>query len=220
MVRISWNEPGAKTYETGLDRGVLYSPGSEGVAWVGLVSMTESISGGEVESFYYDGVKYLDVILSEDFLATLEAYNHPPEFAACDGTQQIALGLFATQQPRVPFNLSYRTLVGDDITEDAGYKIHLLYNCMAAPAEKSRLTKKADVEVPTTSWTIYTRPPRAAILAGVTYKPTAHLIIDSRSGNPYLANVETALYGEDGGPGTPYLPTQQQITNMLASGSW
>lgn len=222
MTRIEWGAPGTKTYEQGLDRGVLYPRTGPGVPWTGLVSVSEETSGGEVESFYYDGVKYLDVILYEDYQATLEAFDAPFEFGVCDGNRPIALGLFATQQPREPFGLSFRTQVGNDLTEEAGYKINLVYNCMASPAERTRKTTAADVELEPIAWTLYTRPPRRAVYGGATYKPTAHLIIDSRSGNPHLETLELALYGAnlDHGPWNPRLPTQQEIVNLLNTGFW
>lgn len=222
MTRVAWDAPGVKVVETGLDRGVLYPVTGPGVAWPGLVSVSEGVTGGEVESFYYDGVKYMDVILYDDFVATLEAFSAPPEFAACDGTKQLGLGLYATQQPRLPFSMSYRTLVSNDVTVDAGYKIHLLYNCMASPAERTRTTQSESVEAPTTSWTINTRPAPAATYLGSTYKPTAHIIIDSRfvPTASRLNALENSLYGPVVGAAVAGLLTQQQIVNMVNTGSY
>jgi hypothetical protein len=232
MTQIVWGAPGDKEIQTGLDHGVLYPGSGEGVPWVGLVGLTENVSGGEQESFYYDGVKYLDVISYEDYQATLEAFAAPEEFGVCDGTRQIALGLFATQQPRVPFSFSYRTLVGNDLDESAGYKIHLVYNCMAAPAERTWTTKSNETQAPTMTWTLYSKPPKAALYAGLTYKPTAHLILDSRSfGTDPTGRFEVlrnVLYGMPVGAtpvapfpdGLPHLPTQQQIVQYINTGFW
>jgi len=225
MTRLVWNTPGTKEYQTGLDHGVLYPVTGEGVPWVGLVNLTENVSGGEQESFYYDGVKYLDVIAYEDYQATLEAYAAPEEFGPCDGTAHVAMGLFATGQPRIPFSFTYRTIVGDDIDEEAGHKIHLVYNCMATPSERVWNTKSESPEAPTLSWTIYGVPPRPASYSGVTYKPTSHLILDTRVLDPTdLEAFENLLYGTAVGvtplipPGLPVLPTQQQLVNFINLG--
>lgn len=228
MTRIAWREPGSRTYETGLDRGVLFPVQAgwagylAGVPWNGLVAVNEQVSGGEVESFYYDGVKYMEVILYEDFLATLEAYDAPQEFSDCDGSYQVAAGMFVTQQPRRPFGLSYRTGVGNDLSEEAGTKLHFLYNCMASPAERIRKTRSETVEAPTTSWTINTRPTRPGVYGGETYKPTAHVILDTRveQVQTYLEVIENAIYGNTSTSDEAWLPSQQNFINLLNTGFW
>jgi hypothetical protein len=219
MTALVWGAPGDKTYETGLDRGVLYARNEDPEAWNGLVSLTENVAGGEVESFYYDGVKYLDIILYEDYQATLEAFSFPLTWNECDGARQIALGLFATQQPRKPFDLSWRTKVGNDLTEEAGYKLHLLYNCMATPTERVSTTISADVSLPTRSWTIYTAPPEPSDYGGESYKPTAHLVIDSRFANPTrLELIEQEIYGNV--TDDPRMPTQDELVTFINTGFW
>jgi len=52
MARLTWDNTGERLYETGVDRGVLYIPDgngaySDGVAWNGLTTVTESPSGAE-----------------------------------------------------------------------------------------------------------------------------------------------------------------------------
>lgn len=224
MTRIAWGLPGSKTYHAGLDRGVLYpfAGGTfvdPGVPWVGLVSISENVSGGEVESFYKDGIKYLDVILHEDFQATLEAYDSPREFAPCDGTREIASGLFATQQPRRPFHMCYRRGVGNDLDAEAGTRLHLLYNLMASPAEKAYRTRTAEAELESRSWTLYGKPPKAGIHGGVTYKPTAQLILDlSALSEEQATSIEDHIYGSD--VLVPALPTQQALVTYINTGVW
>lgn len=219
MTKIVWRAPGSLTYDAGFSNGVLYPTGANGVPWNGFVSMTENVSGGEVESYYFDGVKYLDVIFGEDFQGTLEAFSSPPEFAVSDGLAQVAAGLFASQQPRKPFGLSYRTGVGNDLTDAAGYKIHLLYHCMSAPAEKTYTTLNAEAELATTAWTIYTRPDAAGVYLGNTYKPTAHLVVDSRGVLPArMTGFLDVLYGSS--TLNARLPTQQEVVTFLNTGSW
>lgn len=194
-MRIEWNKAGERFFETGVDRGVLYPRFGAGVPWNGLTSVSESSSGGDLEPLYYDGVKYLDMPSAEDFSATLDAYSAPAEFAASDGQKALSPGLFATQQPRQTFGLCYRTLKGNDLVgAELGYKIHLVYNCTAAPSTKNNVTIGANVTPSTRSWQISTVPPPAT-----NFRPTAHIVMDSNLlGDSAMEAVEDLLYGQDG----------------------
>lgn len=218
MSRVKWNQPGARTFEAGVDRGVFYPRLGEGVPWNGLVSIAENSSGGEVEALYYDGVKMRDVVSSEDFEAVVEAFTTPPEFAVADGQRQLSPGLFVTQQPRQSFGLSYRTLKGNDLmSTEYGYKLHLVYNCTAAPSSRTYSTLGQSSTPGTRSWTLHTVPPHAS-----TYKPTAHLVVDSTLVDPYLMeDLETLLYGRDASEGQfaipAHLPEVSEIIRILSN---
>lgn len=210
MSRVEWNLPGERFFEAGVDRGVLYPRVGPGVPWNGLVSVSESTSGGDLESLYYDGVKYRDIISGEDFSAQLDAFSAPAEFAAADGTRMLSPGLFVTQQPRQTFGLCYRTLIGNDLVgTEHGYKLHLVYNCTASPSGRNNQTIGAQVTPTPRSWSINTVPPPAS-----TFKPTAHIVLDSTLIDPFaMQQVESALYGHDNG--AAYLPTVSQIIAIL-----
>lgn len=210
MPRLSWSATGERFYETGVDRGVLYVGTNPGVAWTGLTSVSESPSGGEPKAYYIDGIKYLNLSSAEEFEATVNAFNSPPEFGPCDGTVSIQNGLFVTQQPRKPFGLSYRTKVGNDIDgSDHAYKIHLVYNALAAPSERSNNTLGDSTEPNDLSWSITTRPP---VVTG--FKPTAHFLIDSRlTPQDILIEIEDILYGSDAN--SSRLPSAQELTDMF-----
>lgn len=212
MSRIEWNRPGERYFEAGVDRGVLYPRVGPGVPWNGLTSVNENPSGGDMESLYFDGVKYLDIVASEDFQANIDAFSAPREFAASDGQKAISPGLFVSQQPRKTFGLCYRTLKGNDLVgTQYGYKLHIVYNCTAAPSSQNNVTIGANVTPGTRSWTIYTVPPPAS-----TFKPTAHIVLDSTLIDPYaMEQVEAILYGHDGG--APYLPTVAELVATLDS---
>ena len=209
MTRMTWSDPGTRFFETGVDRGVLYV-NNVAVVWNGLVSISESPTGGEAKAYYQDGVKYLNVATSEEFAATLDAFSSPKEFAPCDGTGSIAKGLFATQQPRRAFSLSYRTLVGNDLeAQNHGYKIHLVYNALAAPASRTYSTTSDTTEPSTLSWSLTTLPPS---LTGL--KPTAHFVIDSReTPRMLLAAIEDMLYGTDGTD--PRMPLVSELIELF-----
>lgn len=212
MSRIEWNLAGERFFETGIDRTVLYPRVGMGVPWNGVVSVSEVTSGGEMDALYYDGQKYLDVSASEDFQATLEAYSSPAEFGPSDGQKALSPGLFVGQQPRKTFGLCYRTLKGNDLVgPDYGYKLHLVYNCTAAPSGRLNSTINASATPDTRAWTIYTVPPPAS-----TFKPTAHLVLDSTIMSSYMMEtIEGLLYGHDGAD--PYLPTISQIVDLVTS---
>lgn len=208
MTRLEWGTPGARQYETGVDRGVLYVGDQEGVPWVGLSSVDEAPSGGETKAYYIDGIKYLNVSSAEEFEATINAFTYPPEFAQCDGTAQVRTGLFITHQRRKQFGFSYRTTVGNDVKGEHGYKIHLVYNALAAPTQKSYASNSNSTEPTTFSWTITTKPPA---MAG--YKRTAHIIIDSRDTDVVvLKAVEDALYGDE--LTAPRLPSFDELVDI------
>ena len=132
MPKLVWDETGKRTYETGINQGVLYIPNSagiysNGVAWNGLVSVSENPSGAEPNAQYADNIKYLNLMSAEEFSATIEAFTSPDEFAQFDGLNTSVEGVYIGQQPRKTFGLSYRTLIGNDTSgEDYGYKIHLV----------------------------------------------------------------------------------------------
>ena len=216
MTAIEWDAAGKRFYENGTDRGVLYpmtSNGSydKGVAWNGLTAVTESPEGAEPTDLYADNIKYATMRSAETFGCTIEAYTYPDEFSECDGSAQIAKGVFAGQQERKGFGFSYRTLIGNDTATsgDDGYKLHLVYGCTASPSEKSYATVNDSPDAITFSWEVKTTPVNVA-----GFKPTATLVIDSRYADPSkLTALEKTLYGDaDNEPSLP-LPAEV-ITTM------
>ena len=211
MARLDWNATGVRFYETGVDRGVLYVGDAPGVAWTGLTSINEAPTGGDARAFYIDGVKYLNLASSEEFEATINAFSSPPEFGPCDGTVSIQNGLFVTQQPRKQFGFSYRTKIGND-TDGAehAYKIHLVYNALAKPSSRDNGTMGDSTDPTGFSWAITTLPPS---MTG--YKPTAHMVIDSRyTLASTLVTVEDILYGSD--TNSPRLPSPDELIAIFA----
>ena len=120
MPQLEWDKTGEKTYETGVDKGVLYpisgSTYGNGVAWNGLTSITESPSGAETTSLYADNIKYLSLISVENWKATIKAYTWPRKFNACQGELEYDdgthMGLFFGQQNHMKFGLAWRTIQG------------------------------------------------------------------------------------------------------------
>jgi hypothetical protein len=211
MSRLTWNDPGTKFFETGIDQGVLYVD-NVGFAWNGLTAVTEKPTGGEAKPFYADGMKFLNVPSSEEFTATIEAFGAPPEFGPCDGTYSVQNGLFVGQQPRKAFSMSYRTLVGNDLLgKNYGYKIHLVWNALASPSERAYSSMNDSPEGVALSWEITTLPPS---LTG--YKPTAYASFDSRfTPRGLMTAIERILYGSDDADGR--MPTLTELIDMAKS---
>ena len=219
MAKLVWDKTGDRLYETGVKNGVLYIPTagvySKGVAWNGLTAVTESPSGAEATALYADDTKYLSLMSTEEFGATIEAYTYPDEFAACDGSAELADGVMIGQQKRSIFGLCYKTTIGNDTEgNDHGYKLHIIYGAQAAPSEKAYSTINDSPEAITFSWEITTTPVN---VTGA--KPTASLVIDSTKADPTkLAALEDILYGKDGEPGNePRLPLPDEIKTLMTA---
>lgn len=229
---LEWDQDGQKFYETGVDRGVVYpktkkvtgTDGKEtigydkGAAWNGLVNVTESPEGAEATPLYANNNKYLEIMSNEDFKGSIEAYMYPDEFGVCLGQVELdsIKGVYATQQERKLFGLTYRTLIGND-TEGTnyGYKLHIVYNALAGVSEKTNQTTGEENEPETMSWDFSTTP--------VPYKemkPTAHIVIDSTKFattelKAKLTALEEILYGTESKE--PTLPDIETIVKTLGT---
>ena len=219
MAKIVWDKTGERFYETGVKNGVLYVQEGgaypKGVAWNGLTAVTESPSGAEATPLYADDIKYLNLLSTEEFGATIEAYTYPDEFAACDGSAALVDGVMIGQQARKTFGLCYRTTIGNDTNgNDYGYKLHIIYGALAAPSEKAYATINDSPEAITFSWEVTTTPVN---VTGA--KPTASITIDStKADSTKLAALEDILYGKDGEPGNePRLPLPDEIKTLMTA---
>lgn len=223
MSKLIWDQTGKRLYETGVEQGVLYPMGINGtyptgVAWNGLTAVTESPSGAEASPIYADNIKYLNMMSAEEFGATIEAYTYPDEFAQCDGSAEIAIGVIVGQQSRKIFGLSYKTKLGNDTDgTDHGYKLHLIYGGQAAPSEKGYATINDSPEAIIFSWEVTTTP-----VSVEGFKPTASITIDSTKADKTKLNaLETLLYGKDpttptGTDGVvPRLPLPDEIVKLM-----
>lgn len=218
-MKLTWNRTGERLYETGVNKGVLYIPDAtgaytDGVAWNGLTTVTESPSGAEATALYADNIKYLNLISAEEFGATIEAYTYPDEFGQFDGISSPAVGVSVGQQNRKSFGLAYQTRVGNDVVgSDFGYKIHLIYNATAAPSEKAFATINDSPEAITFSWELTTTPVDTG--ADNDLKPTAQLTIDSTKADAVdMAALEAILYG--GETDEPRLPLPEEVLAIFA----
>lgn len=214
MSRLLWDQIGERYFETGVSKGVLYPQvGAEypkGVAWNGLISISENPSGAEATPLYADDTKYLNLISNEEFGATIEAYTYPDEFAECDGSAALVPGVMVGQQSRKPFGLCYSTVYGNDSEGNAhGYKLHLVYGGLVAPSQKSYSTINDSPEAITFSWELSTTP---VTVTG--HKPTSLITIDSTKVDAAkLKALEDILYGTE--EDEARLPLPDEIATLM-----
>lgn len=210
MTKLLWDQTGERIFETGVDRGVLYLNGTA-IPWNGLTSVKENLAEQTAEAFYFDGVKYIDSPAMGDYASTIRAYTYPDEFCEYEGDLSLDDGLYATNQGNKSFGMTYRTLVGDDLSGiDAGYKIHILYNLTAIPEGVTYQTLNSSAEAFEFGWTVTSTPDRVT-----GFRATAHAIVDSRYlPSELLGLLEDILYGTE--TEDAELPTLQELTDFLA----
>lgn len=216
MAKLVWDEIGKRLYETGVSHGVVYPQVSgaypKGAAWSGLTAVNEAPEGAEPNAMYADNIKYLNILSAEDFKATIEAYMYPDEFKECIGEKEMVEGVSVGQQVHKPFGFSYQTLVGNDTENTAhGYKIHLVYGCLAAPSSVDRQSVNDSPEAATFSWEVSTTP-----VAVNGFEPTATLVLDStKLGTKKMAAIEKVLYGDASTEAR--LPLPDEVKTLLTA---
>lgn len=213
MTALTWDQTGERIYEAGIDRGVLYMPEGNGIAWNGLLAVNETVTGNTGTSVYFDGIKYANVQALGEFTAALRAYTYPDEFEQFEGTLEVGNGLFVANQHQDRFGLTYRTKIGDDEDGiDLGYKIHILYNVTAVPSAKNYQTLSDTMTPIEFEWNLTAIPGDVP-----SFQATAHLIIDSRKMGPLiLETIEDTLYGNE--VNDARLPPLSTLVGFI--GSW
>ena len=217
MAKLIWDADGERRYENGVDHGVLYPRSNTGdyqlgVAWNGLTAVTESPEGAESTVHYADNIPYVSMQSAEIWKGTIEAFTFPDEFIPCDGAAVVVDGLVLGQQKHQSFGFSWRTRIGNDVTPNAGYKIHIVYGALAAPSEKANSTINESPEPMTFSWEVSTTP---TPVTG--HEALSTLTLISTDLDPLkLVELENILYGTTGTPGTvARLPKPDEIIALL-----
>jgi hypothetical protein len=191
MTAIAWDAVGQRRYQSGIDRGVLYLQDGRAVPWNGLTQITENVSS-EVKSYYLDGIKYLDKHIPGSYSAKLQAITYPDELDDLTGNREFSPGVFLHDQSHKLFNLSYRTLIGNDLQgTDYGYKIHIVWNVLATQSDFTYKSLSDSMGVDPFEWDLNATP---NLMFGI--RPTAHISLDSRRMSPGdLTTLELMLYG-------------------------
>lgn len=217
MARLIWDAVGEKFYEMGTKFGVLYPMNAEGTyengaAWNGLTAVTESPSGAEETKLYADDIKYASLRSAEDYGYTIEAYTYPDEWAACDGSASVATGVTIGQQKRKAFGFSWVTTKGNDITDEAGQKIHVVWNSTASPSEKSYATINDSPDAITFNWECSASPVNVK-----GHRPTCHMEIDcSKLKEKTVLAIQNKLWGSDSEPSSEAtLPSPDELIKLI-----
>jgi hypothetical protein len=209
MTAVVWDDVGQKVYQTGVDHGVLYLNDGTAAPWNGLTEVEED-SNSEVKAYYLEGIKFLQNLIPGDFEAKLKAYTYPEEFDQVNGISKISPGFDIYEQPVSSFSLSYRTKVGNDVSPDFGYKIHILYDVIANPDAASFHTLEDSGANPVEfGWSLTGTPSR---LTG--FRPTVHISVDSTQTPPEVMKIiEDQLYGTE--TSEPRLPPMSEIAGYF-----
>lgn len=228
MAALIWDATGERKFEAGVSKGVLFvmkdtftdgdtSHYNAGVVWNGLTGVTMSPEGAEPTDLWADNIKYGTLRSAETLSGTIEAYTYPEEFRVCDGSATASVGVYVGQQKRKAFGFCYRTEIGNDTSSDidAGYLLHVIYNCTASPSERAYETINDSPDAMQFSWEFDTTP------VNVTgYKPTNEITFDStKVPAAKMTIIENKLYGTDGesaGTGTTSeLPDPDDLLALL-----
>lgn len=203
MPVLEWDKVTERSYQSGIDRGVLYLQDGTSAVWNGLISVEETPEL-EVKSFYMDGMKYLVTAIPGDFSGKLKAFTYPEIFDKVNGIGSSSPGLFLYDQPPASFNLSYRTMVGE-----GNYKIHLLYNLIANADAYTFETFGKEVSPIEFSWALTATPQKVG-----NYRPTAHIAIDIADvPQSVLQSLENILYGTE--TTRPRFPLISEVAMLL-----
>lgn len=222
MSRLVWHKTGEKKFRTGVEKVTFYGQTAAGYgngeAWNGVTTLNETPEGGEPTKIYADDSHYLTMYSLETLNGTIEAYDYPDGFKACNGEAELTAGVTVSQQTRKGFGLSFISLIGNDTESiDYGKELHILYNCKASPSETGHATVNESPEATTMSWSFTTDP----IEMPEGYKPSSRIVIESTkvSKAAWKALVDYCIGtdGADGESGTdPKLPDPTKVLELAA----
>ena len=188
-----------------------------GVAWNGLTAVKQSPDGAEESPIYANNHKYISMTSAENFKGSIEAYTYPDEFMACDGSKELSTGVYAGQQARKSFGLTYATNIGNDTEgDDFGEKIHIIYQAKVTPSSRDYETINDDPNAITFSWEFSTVPESiSADLESKGIKPTAYICVDTtKASEADVKALKEVLYG---GTEEPKLPSIDEILGLVGS---
>lgn len=231
MSKLIWDAEGERLYEMGVQNGVVYPTADEavkhtiddkeystvypaGYAWNGLTQVTNSPDGAEPTDLYADNTKYATLRSAETFGATVQCYTYPDAIKRCNGEVELMDGVYAGQQTRKSFGMSYRTEIGNDTKgQEYGYKLHLIYGATISPSEESFEGINDSLATADFSFEMTTTPVGFTDKDGVARK-TAHLTIESTKNKPEaMKALEAVLYGTE--TTDAYLPTPDEVKAIL-----
>lgn len=187
MTVLTWD---SDPVSDGLERVVLFPPGTPGVPWNGVTVVSPQASGSST-TLYFDGQAFANYVEEGSFEANIEAFTYPDAFEPFE------------RHPHPSFGLSWRE------TQSESYLIHLVWGATAAPTSKKSQTRSGDIDLSVFSWDISTKD-----IDFDGYWPVSHIVMDAGAMPPAaLAILEGVLYGND--IVDSYLPLPQEILGIL-----
>jgi hypothetical protein len=216
-VRVAWDKTGKRFFQTGTDRGVLYSlvedEYSNGVAWNGLISVRVGPTG----STAYDGKLYRRSVKFgveqsfNEYNGKITCFTYPDEFEPCIGYVELIPGMYVSQQNRPLFGLSFRTLIGNDMEgTECGYRIHLVYNCLVTTNDGKTETLGDETKAEELMYDLETFPVETELMEN----PSSEVVFDSRKlTQEQLTTLEDILYGTE--ESEPRLPYPDELVEIL-----
>ena len=214
MSKLVWHKTGEKKFRAGVEKVAFFAQSGigygNGEAWNGVTALNETPSGGEPTKVYADDSHYLTMYSLETLGGTIEAYDYPDGFKACNGEAEIATGVTIGQQTRKGFGLAFETLIGNDVDSvDYGKELHILYNCKASPSEQGHSTVNESPEATTMSWTFTTDPVNVD-----GYKATSRVVVDSTKVTEAAWNaLEAYCFGSDSD--NAKLPSPTEVLTII-----
>lgn len=150
MTELVHDAPGERFYEYGSSKAVLFPHTGGAYVWNGFQAVNiNPVMQNESEKWYYDGVPYYEKIEAEEFGADIQCVNTPKAFLQCEGIYESSdyPGMYTHMNPRIKFNLAWVTQIGNDETEELGFRLHIVYNAQAQPAGRS-YQSRTDISTP------------------------------------------------------------------------
>ena len=186
MTALEWNLGLNNTYETGIDRGVLFPYNEYGVAWSGLTNVSKKQQSIQTTTLHYEGMPFDILDDSENRTMVLSAYTYPDVFDELLGVYVDDRGFMYGEQPRGWFSMAYRTL----IRQGPDYKINVVMNQKAYATAGEHATIGGSVAPTTFTWEM------SGIPIHVMGKSTTFMSFDSRLIRPKtFKEIENTLYG-------------------------
>ena len=217
MAKMTWHDAGTREIQAGVSEVALFVVGSggsynAGVPWNGVTAINENPSGADVTDLYADDINYASLRAAEKFGFGIEAFTYPEAWGECDGSKEVADGVYVSQQPRKAFGLVYKSKIGDEQHPglDKGYKLHIIYNSTASPSSRSYTTINENPDALTFSWDANSTPVEVT-----GQKPTCEIVIDSTKANATkLTTLLGMIYGGDNSD--PTLPDPDTVISTMS----
>ena len=210
MVEVDWGNPLNRTFEQGIERVMVYTNDLGGEPWHG-VSRIEEKKGINVKKVHNEGILVSVVPLRSEVELSIEAYSEPKILKQCMGSKILPIGITVSSQRQKPFDLTYRTYVGNGIDDQNFYKIHFVYNSICLDPGSNHSTMSRSSEPGQRTYEIHTVPEFINGLA-----PSSHLVVDtSMVSIETIRDIENILYGSE--TSSPTMIRPEELMDMLSS---